>query len=286
MNRARILLVVWLAIVPAASGAGNLQKFTDCRLLDHPANDGDSFHVKAGERELILRLYFADCPETTAVSDVDAKRVRDQARYFGITDPAQIVSFGKKAKGFVAEQLAKPFTVQTAFASAMGRSVTPRYYAFVTTADGKDLASLLVEQGLARAFGARRETAEGVSAGEMVERLHDLELQAILRRAGIWAESDPEGLVELRAEQREEERELDEFRDRIRSPPPSPSRPIDLNTATRQQLQSISGIGPALASRIIAGRPYERVEDLRRVDGIGDKLYPKIQPFFVVKPPR
>jgi len=48
MNRARIMSVVWLAIVTVASGAGNLQKFTDCRLLDNQSNDGDSFHVKAG----------------------------------------------------------------------------------------------------------------------------------------------------------------------------------------------------------------------------------------------
>ncbi|OQX90680.1 MAG: hypothetical protein B6D58_09750 [candidate division Zixibacteria bacterium 4484_95] len=37
---------------------------------------------------------------------------------------------------------------------------------------------------------------------------------------------------------------------------------LDLNTATKKELQSIKGIGPILAKRIIAGRPYKTVDDL------------------------
>ena len=35
-----------------------------------------------------------------------------------------------------------------------------------------------------------------------------------------------------------------------------------LNTATREQLLSVYGIGPVLADRIIAGRPYSRTRDV------------------------
>jgi hypothetical protein len=36
----------------------------NCRFILNPANDGDSFHVSAGNKEYIFRLYLVDAPET------------------------------------------------------------------------------------------------------------------------------------------------------------------------------------------------------------------------------
>lgn len=44
---------------------------------------------------------------------------------------------------------------------------------------------------------------------------------------------------------------------------------INLNTATPEELELLYRIGPALAERIVEGRPYERPEDLLEVKGIG-----------------
>ena len=44
---------------------------------------------------------------------------------------------------------------------------------------------------------------------------------------------------------------------------------VNINTATEQQIETIPGVGPALAVRIIAGRPYSTVSDIDRVKGIG-----------------
>lgn len=57
---------------------------------------------------------------------------------------------------------------------------------------------------------------------------------------------------------------------------------VSLNHATRLELDHLPGIGPALAARIEAGRPYARVDDLIDVPGIGpatlEKLLPHVTP--------
>jgi competence ComEA-like helix-hairpin-helix protein len=55
---------------------------------------------------------------------------------------------------------------------------------------------------------------------------------------------------------------------------------IDINTATEKELKMIPGVGPVLASRIIAARPFRSADDLKKVNGIGDKKYAKIRPHF------
>jgi len=45
--------------------------------------------------------------------------------------------------------------------------------------------------------------------------------------------------------------------------------PVDLATASEDELASLPGIGPELARRIAAARPLRTIEDLLRVDGIG-----------------
>ena len=263
------------------SYAADLQMFPNAKLINNPANDGDSFLVKVNGKTFCVRLYFVDCPETSIASKADAQRIQEQTRYFGLPNPKRTIYFGNKAKAFVDHILAKPFTVHTAFASALGRSAKGRVYGFITTSDGDDLASLLVKNGLARTHGIGRKTPNGIPRNEMIERLRDLETSAMLKRAGIWSESNPDRIAELRAKQRSEERELQEVQNQV-TKAKSPQGKVDLNTATEKELQSIKGIGPVLAKRIIAGRPYRTVDDLLKVKGIGPKKLEKIRAYVVV----
>ena len=263
------------------SFAADLQMFSNVRLVNNPANDGDSFFAESDEKSFHVRLYFVDCPETSTSSKSDAQRVREQARYFGLSPATRIIHFGTEAKTFVERILTKPFTVHTAFASAMGRSAKGRVYGFITTADGDDLASLLVKNGFARTHGIGRKTPNGIPRNEMIERLRDLETSAMLKHIGIWSESDPDRIAEFRAKQRSEDQELKELQ-RQGKKDKSPQDSLDLNTATEKELQSIKGIGPVLAERIIAGRPYKTVDDLLKVKGIGSKKLEKIRSYFVI----
>ncbi len=58
---------------------------------------------------------------------------------------------------------------------------------------------------------------------------------------------------------------------------------LDLNAATASELDALPGIGPAKAQAIIEDRqangPYESVEQLTRVKGIGTKLLDKLKPY-------
>jgi endonuclease YncB( thermonuclease family) len=90
-----------------------------------------------------------DAPEEEAVY---ANRIAEQAAHFGIS-PNEALEVGHEASEFTKQALAKPFTIQTLWRLALGRSTLPRYYAIVLTADGHDLNELLVSAGLARIYG-------------------------------------------------------------------------------------------------------------------------------------
>jgi competence ComEA-like helix-hairpin-helix protein len=65
-----------------------------------------------------------------------------------------------------------------------------------------------------------------------------------------------------------------------------PAKPIDLNTASVEQLEQLPGVGPVTAKSIYDFRrksgPFHRPEDLLSIRGISAKRYQAIAPYVVV----
>lgn len=84
----------------------------------------------------------------------------------------------------------------------------------------------------------------------------------------------------------------------LASPPPDnptqgagagePAPLVNINTATHSELESIPGIGPVTAQNILDHRtlngPFNLLEDLKKVDRIGDKTFEKLKKYITVGP--
>ena len=286
-----VVVTIWLANVDLRARSGDWVTLENCRLVPNAANDGDSFHVSVSGKEYLFRLYLVDAPETDAANPA---RLVEQAKHFGMTVP-QVIEVGERAKAFVGERLAEPFTVTTHMANAMGRSNIERFYAFVQTKDG-DLGEQLIANGLARIHGTRA-TPPGVSSsGAEREKLAQLEEEAKRKKIGGWgmggrassvasatSPSSPNAShsisvtptsISSTAAMSPIETKKSHAKEK------TPLGKVDINTATEKELTTVPGIGHVMAARIIAARPFRSADDLKKVNGIGDKKYAEMRPYF------
>ena len=283
LNYRALIRLIFFFQISVACGGNHWVTLTDCHYLPNPANDGDSFHVKAGKREYIFRLYFVDSPETdNSLPD----RLAEQSQYFGATT-LQTLQIGLEAEKFTRQKLAGSFTVRTCKQDARGRSRLKRYFAFIQVGN-TDLGEQLVANGLARVYGAANEAPDMNTPEVEWRKLEQFEHKAKEQKIGGWGINN--GRLGIRAAV-QPVTSADYFDAFFHSDkPPSatqsvsagtmPGAKLDVNTASIEALQNIPGVGPAMAKRIIAARPFKNADDLSKVKGIGKTKFQKLRPHF------
>jgi endonuclease YncB( thermonuclease family) len=172
------LLAFATSVITSGSHAADRRTWVtveNCAYLPAEYNDGDSFRVRHGnEEEFVARLYYVDAPEANLTY---AERTREQSVHFGASLDATLAA-GARARARVQELLARPFVIRTRWAIAPGRGRDARYYVIVEV-DGRGLAEILVSEGLARTKGVAPNLPTGEKARDYMERLRDLEAEAL-----------------------------------------------------------------------------------------------------------
>lgn len=57
---------------------------------------------------------------------------------------------------------------------------------------------------------------------------------------------------------------------------------VNINNASQSELESLPGVGPVTAGKIIIGRPYQTIDELKSKKVVGNALFEKIKDLIVV----
>jgi endonuclease YncB( thermonuclease family) len=186
MQRLRFALV-WALVVSPLMAQG-WEKLTGCEYHEGSHSDGDSIEILRDGKRYIFRLYFVDCVERNP--DSRARRAV-QSRYFGLDETGQTSALRAAylASAFTRSQLRQPFTIHTRWQPVDAESGNPAIRAFVQTAKGDDLSTLLVAEGLAiirHGAKAVSDHPDGRSMTEFSAHLRILERDAREKKRGAW----------------------------------------------------------------------------------------------------
>lgn len=148
-----------------------------------------------------------------------------------------------------------------------GMEIPDAWYQIVVVCDddGWDAIAFLVPEDLPL----------GRSAEKYITTIRDIEAVAGLDFFSQWPDGLEDELESIEAEVWAlSPREIDR---------PLGIDPININAASADDLMRLPGIGESFAERIIAGRPYESVDSILEVRGIGEILLSRIREYITVE---
>jgi DNA uptake protein ComE-like DNA-binding protein len=287
-----------------------------CKMVENASNDGDSFHVKHKGREFVFRLYFVDAPETSLLIP---ERVGEQADAFETTKEEVLQAgkgaavftkrrLGRDFKVSTRWEDARGMSkggrhyafVETAEGEDLGEMLLAAGWArsYGMKAATKSSSAAQLQQRYDRLEQKARRAGVGIwgdakgSVSMAEEQAEEKEPAAedggAFMAAGLM-ESALASAVIPEAKSDEDARAVT-----VATPAPAPvasSTPeravkssggkskFDINTASKEELAALPGIGEVKAAAIIAARPFAGSFDLLRVPGITPATLKEIYPF-------
>jgi endonuclease YncB( thermonuclease family) len=181
-------LAVWAFVLGASAlPAERWERLDRCEYVEGAHSDGDSIEIRPQGKHYVFRLYFVDCVEKNPLSRV---RRGGQARYFGLNGSENTaLRAAYLASNFTRDKLREPFTIYTRWQAVEPGGDNPAVRAFVETAQGEDLSTLLVREGLAiirHGDMAISDHPRGRSSQQISEDLRRVELEARTQKRGAW----------------------------------------------------------------------------------------------------
>ena len=313
----RSLFFAMLSVV-AARSAADWVNLDGCRMADNASNDGDSFHVKHKGREFVFRLYFVDAPETSLLipervsEQADAfdvtqeevlkagkgaaaftkKRLGGEFKVSTRWEDARGMSKGGRHYAFVetadgedlgelllAAGWARSYGMKAATKSSSAAQLQQRYDRLEQKARragvgiwGGAKGAVAVEDEQSRESEPDVDAEDGgafMAAGVMESAFASMTHSEVAAK-----ENDPVAAAATP----------------VPTPMASPSprraakssggkAKLDINTASKEELAALPGIGDSKAAAIIAARPFAGSFDLLRVPGITPATLKEIYPF-------
>jgi DNA uptake protein ComE-like DNA-binding protein/endonuclease YncB( thermonuclease family) len=309
-----ILASFWWATPNACSG--DWVQLNDCRLVPHEGNDGDSFHFESGGREYIARLYFVDCPEKDdQFPDRIAKQMEDfgvseekiyaygrEAKKFTehlLVRPFIVVTRFQDAMGrsklpryysFIFPNGSRPDLGSLLTNAGLARSFGQKAANDLGLDRGiYDKLENNARRNRVGIYGGNRPADYREETPSVKEPHNDSPPEVVTdensQAPGSNFSFEAANFLSSWGEQFDKAQKA--RRDAMVGQPPvstkkSSSAPrtglINLNKATRSELEELPGVGRALAEGIIRSRPISSLDDLHRVPRLGDSVIKRIAP--------
>ena len=167
------------------------QILTNCKLRTDGANDGDTVTVLTRSGEYRFSLYFVDVPD---FSRGGIQQMQAYSAYFGNLSEQDLRTVAKEAQSYIASVLGHhSFDVVTRWERAPEESpdpqvITSRAFVYCEGRQGEmvNLASLLVDRGLATVCNAAEMLPDEMTSQAYLAYLQKLEQAAIANKRGAW----------------------------------------------------------------------------------------------------
>lgn len=133
-------------------------------------------------------------------------------------------------------------------------------------------------------------TAKAIIDGRPYKTIDDLDkvkglgpakIAAIKDKVKIGEAAEPKGKAAA-AETKTAAQEKEKAKTAAKTTTAAPGKKVNINTASKDELDALPGIGPVKAQAIIDGRPFKTLDSLKDVKGIGDVTFEKLKELITI----